>query len=239
MDIYAIVSQVLESNDIVLTAYQIQNLLAIIDELPSIEKRALEMVDFDEEYETSSITGIAIEKLRNNEVFASVAQLGTMSHATLIDILTALTTGHEDDFGYWKNVEEDEEKADVQPPIDTDQSCYTNDFLYSPIRYGKPNPDHDSYYVDDTEAPFAPAYIKLLQTKGISIEDPTVVWLHLDCRHFIETKFRPTTVIGLLMAFKSCDKNTLAADDKKAYDKIKDFFEYWLHLLGGYWQMLE
>lgn len=230
MDIHAIVSHVLESDNVVLTAYQIQNLLAIIDELPDIEKRALETVSSDEDYKASSIAKIAINNLKLDEVFCLVAKLGTMSCADLIDILTALSTGHEDDFGYWQTVDDEErEIMKATRPISAYAFSYTDAFLYSQLCYGKPHPDHDSCWVDDTGSPFASSYIKMLQIRGISVEDPEVVWLHLDCQTFIEKEFRATTVIDLLRAFKDYDIAQLRSDrDKEAYDKIDSFFEYWL-----------
>lgn len=222
MNIHAIACKVIGAEDISLTAYQIQALLNIINELPEIEKHALEEIRFDNNPNPRSICGRAIQSLKDNEVFVAIVSLSVMSTTDLINVLTAISTGNEDDFGYWTRINEDRPKR-------AEDYSILDDFLFGKICYGKPTPDHDSYYVDDTETPYETAYLKLLQERNQNVNDPTIVWLDLDCKDVIENKLKVSTPYELLRALDAYSEPDFCSRfGKNVYEKIDAFFKSWL-----------
>ena len=229
MNIFAVAAKVTEVEDVSLTAYQVEALLEIINKLPEIEKKALERVGFDTDLDSGSIANHAIQNLKENETFVAVASLGSMSTTDLVNILTALATGHEDEFGYWAMIDDEESEEDIKKTDDVKKSTLIEDFLQSRICYGKPTPDHDSYYVEHGERPFEQIYIRLLQSRGLSVEDPCVVWLDPNCQDVIDNKLKVATIIDLLKTLDAySEPDFIHRYSKAVNDNIQAFFEFWL-----------
>lgn len=230
MNIYAIACKVIEVDDVSLTSYQVEALLEKIDKLPEIEKKALERVGFDTDLDSDSIANQAIQNLKDDESFVAVASLGSMSTTDLVNILTALATGHEDEFGYWAMIDNEEsENGTEEKSDDSKKSALIEDFLRSRICYGKPTPDHDSYYVEHGERPFEQIYIRLLQSYGLSVEDTSVVWLEPSCQDVIDNKLKVATVIDLLKTFDAySEPDFIHRYGQEVFTNIDDFLQFWL-----------
>lgn len=169
MNIYAIVCKVLEADDIILTAYQTEALLAIIDKLPNIERHALDNIRFDVTLGPGSISELAIQHLKDDETFTAVASLGAMSTTDLIDILAALATGNEDDFGYWTCIKDEPEIKDNAEIKNTEVvDDLIERFLNAQLCCGRPHRpiNHETKHIFCKSGEADESYVELYKLRG-------------------------------------------------------------------------
>ena len=231
MNLYAIVCLVLESDDIIpediiLTAYQSTAMLKIIDNLPSIEKHALEDITFNNTPSANSISGLAIQHLREDDTFVAIASLGSMSITDLINILTALSTGNEDDFGYWEHISEDTAEDNKSTQNEAEKELIER-FLNAEFGYGRPYRPigKNTKRIDFKNGEGDSSYIALHNLRGTGRD----VWLpgHIYCPL---NRAGITTNYELLMYFAGLIKpeNEPQRIGKHSRNVIQWYFEYWL-----------